>query len=90
MGTSDSAALYYEMKVQGLLDANRLGWFEGLEIRYEGDTTTVSGLVPDAAALYGVIGRARDLGLTLISVVSKSPGPRSSRHVDIRECGRDE
>ena len=75
MGTWDSTPFYYEMKVQGLLDADRLGWFEGLQIKYDGDTTIVSGMVEDATALYGVIGRARDLGLVLISIVSE---PRCS------------
>lgn len=79
MGTWDSTPFYYEMKVQGLLDADRLGWFEGLQIRYDGDTTIVSGMVEDATALYGVIGRARDLGLTLISIVSEQHCAGSSQ-----------
>lgn len=79
MGTWDSTPFYYEMKVRGLLDADRLGWFEGLEIRHEGDTTLVSGIVQDAAALYGVIGRARALGLTLISIVSEQHCSGSSQ-----------
>ena len=66
--------LYYEITVHGLLTSNRLQWFEGMEISQEGDTTTLRGLVQDAAALYGLIARVRDLGLTLVSVVSKSPG----------------
>jgi len=50
----------------------RVSWFDGMEIRQEGDgTTTLEGPVTDAAALYGLIGKARDLGLTLISVKSK-------------------
>lgn len=71
MSTRDRRPLCYEMKVAGLLDADRLDWFEAEEISYEGDTTTLSGLVPDEAALYGVVARARDLGLTLISIVTK-------------------
>jgi hypothetical protein len=68
-----SEPLYYEIKVQGVIDNSRLQWFNGLEIRQEGGTTTLIGLVEDAAALYGIISRARDLGLTLLSLSSRRP-----------------
>lgn len=46
-------------------------WFDGLtlELLLDG-TMQLSGVVSDQAALYGVLIRIRDLGLTLISLQS--------------------
>ena len=61
--------MHYHIRVRGHLDAAWAAWFDGLTITHEadGDTTLAAPLV-DQAALYGVLGRARDLGLTLVSV----------------------
>lgn len=59
----------YEIRVQGILDERWSGWFDGLEVRSEGDDVTlISGGVPDQAALHGLLTRINDLGLTLVSV----------------------
>lgn len=43
--------------------------FEGMEITCLPDgSTLISGSLPDQSALYGLLMRLRDLGLTLISV----------------------
>ena len=61
----------YEIRVQGILDERWSAWFDGLEVRSEGDDVTlVTGRVPDQAALHGLLTRINDLGLTLISVCS--------------------
>jgi len=45
-------------------------WFDGLTITHDADgCTTIAGTVADQAALYGLIGKARDLGLVLLAVV---------------------
>jgi hypothetical protein len=44
----------------------------------EGDGTLLSGLLPDQAAIYGVLERMRDLNLTLLSVTSASPSTQNS------------
>ncbi len=60
---------YYEIKIRGHLDPRWSHWFAGLQLTYlEGETTLLSGLLPDQAALLGLLERARDLNLTLISV----------------------
>ena len=65
---------YYEIKVKGHLDECWSEWFAGLKLTYlEGDVTLISGLLPDQAALHGLLERVRDLNLTLISVTSGSP-----------------
>ncbi len=66
--------LYYRIRVKGHLDLMWSAWFEGLTITHEasGDTT-LQGTVADQSALYGLIGKARDLGLTLLSVARNEP-----------------
>jgi hypothetical protein len=61
--------LCYRIRVTGHLDLTWSAWFDGLTITHDADgTTTLRGPVVDQAALYGVISRARDLGLTLLAV----------------------
>jgi len=59
----------YQFKIKGHLDEKYSTWFGFLEFFHtaEGDTI-ITGHVPDQAALHGIFGRFRDLGLTLISV----------------------
>ena len=70
---------YYEIKIKGHLDPRWSDWFAGLELTYiEGDDTLLSGLLPDQAALHGLLERIRDLNLTLISVTSDDPSTKCS------------
>ena len=64
---------YYEIRVEGRLEAERAAWFEGLTISVESPegcptTTVLRGLVADRAALHGLLSRIRDLGLHLLLV----------------------
>jgi hypothetical protein len=59
----------YEIRIAGHLPARWSAWFEGLAVAPEPDgTTRLSGPVVDQAALYGLLKRVRDTGLTLIAV----------------------
>ncbi|MGI0014345.1 MAG: hypothetical protein ACREBU_13020 [Nitrososphaera sp.] len=67
----------YRFRVRGHLDDRWSDWLGGLAIeRQEDGTTVLVGPLVDQAALYGVIIRIRDLGLSLLSVsqVVKSLG----------------
>ena len=70
---------YYEIRIKGHLDERWSEWFAGLKLAYlEGDVTQLSGLLPDQAAIYGVLERMRDLNLTLISVNLGGPSTQDS------------
>jgi hypothetical protein len=70
-----SEAGWYEIRLQGRLDARWAAWFEGLTLTTGADgTTLLSGPVADQAALHGHLARLRDLGLRLVSVTWIDPG----------------
>jgi hypothetical protein len=57
------------IRIAGHLDSRWLDWFDGLNMHHLPDgNTELSGSVTDQAALYGLLTRARDLGLTLLTV----------------------
>jgi hypothetical protein len=60
----------YEIRVAEYLDERWTKWFGDLEIAYSAESgeTILCGAIADQPALYGVLGKVRDLGLTLISV----------------------
>jgi len=63
---------HVEIRVKGQINKQWSDWFGGLTINHsDADETVLTGLVPDQAALYGIISRLRDLGLELSSVNSQ-------------------
>ncbi len=59
----------FEIRIRGHLAGPRARSFAGLAVTREPDgTTTLVGPFADQAALHGVLGRIRDLGLVLLSV----------------------
>ncbi len=70
---------YCEIKIKGQLDPCWSDSFAGLKLTSpEGDATLLAGLLPDQAALHGLLERIRDLNLTLISVTCGGPPTQHS------------
>jgi hypothetical protein len=66
--------LTVEIKVKEQLDPHWSEWLGDLVIAHTGENeTSLSGTATDQAALYGLLTRLRDLGLTLISVSIQGP-----------------
>lgn len=62
----------YELRVRGRLGDESAPWFEDVTLTIDESSsppqTVIRGAIRDQAALYGLISRIRDLGLTLLSV----------------------
>jgi len=54
--------------VEGVLDDRWSEWFEWLQIENQGGETILSGTLRDQSALYGILDKVRDLGLSVIAV----------------------
>jgi hypothetical protein len=59
----------YEIRVRGRISPGWAAWLGGMEVAPLPDgATLLRGELSDQPALFGVLARVRDLGLTLISV----------------------
>ncbi len=77
--TDSNQPLVYQIRIKGYLGSQWTDWFDGLTITLEEDgDTLLTGPVIDQAALYGLLKKARDLGLPLISVNPVEPGPSNT------------
>lgn len=64
--------LHLEILVQDELSPTMSTYFDGLQLETDaGNSTRIAGDVSDYSALYGVLERARDLNLHLVSVQVK-------------------
>jgi hypothetical protein len=64
----------YFITIEEQLDESWSSWFDGLSITHGADgATTLEGSIRDQSALYGLIDKARDLGLTLLAVGQAAP-----------------
>jgi len=61
--------MFLDLRIKGHLEPKWSDWFDGLDMRHLPDgSTQILGPVTDQAALYGLLSRARDLGMTLLAV----------------------
>lgn len=68
----------YQIKVHGRIDESLANWFEGFETAVQREdegqlVTTLTGMIPDQAALQGVLSTIGTLNLKLISVTQIEP-----------------
>ena len=68
MKDRDDPRTIYQIKIQGRLDESWSGWFSGMAITWDDDTTALTGMVADQSALRGILTKLWDLNLDLISV----------------------
>ncbi len=70
VGLSLGQPALYRICVQGYLGDRWVGMFEGMTLDLDASqgTTALIGVVPDQAALHGILARIRDLGLPLLSL----------------------
>jgi hypothetical protein len=69
--------MIYQIRIKGLLDRQWTDWFGGMTVTATLDNDTLlTGPVEDQAALYGLLKKVRDLGMSLISVGPAEPDRR--------------
>jgi hypothetical protein len=73
-----------KVRIQGQIDEHWSEWFEDLEISHDSqrDETFLCGEVLDQAALYGLLAKLRDLGLSLLSVTVANAGGTDNNALD--------
>ena len=71
-GPTDAAR--YEIRIRGFLSETVLGAFRDLHAETRGGETVLAGVLPDRAALYGVLAQIEALGLELLEVRRAPPG----------------
>lgn len=68
-GQKFNRAGVYQIGVHGNLDQKWSDWFDGFTVTSQANgATLLTGQVADQAALHGLLGKVRDLGLPLLSV----------------------
>ena len=73
---------WYEIRIKEEISENSLTWFEDFTvIRTMSGETVLTGVLADQSALHGLLGKIRDLNLTLISVNQVEKNDRSSCQV---------
>ena len=64
----------YAIRIKERINPRWSEWFEEFEIQQlENGETSLSGTVADQSALHGLLGKIRDLNLTLLSVTRIEP-----------------
>lgn len=79
MSTEDGergGQLVYQIRVEGVLHDRWTDWFDGLTMTQVSQQETIlTAIVPDQAALRGILNRVWDLNLPVISVWRVQPSP---------------
>ena len=71
-----TSPLLYQIQVKETLSPEWAAWFDPLTIENRpGGETVLSGILPDQAALHGILNRVLNLGLTLVALSSAELTP---------------
>ena len=66
--------IVYQIRIKGHLGSGWTDWFGGMAVTLEDNgETLLTGPVVDQAALHGLLRKARDLGMPLISAIRVNP-----------------
>lgn len=65
---------YYVIRIREKLGEDWGDWFDSMAIATDAHGTTLSGYLPDQAALHGIIARVLRLGLELVAINEAEPG----------------
>jgi epsilon-lactone hydrolase len=74
----DDDPVLYQIRVNGHLGPILLSAFPALVSQQQGTETVLTGLLADAAALYGVLSEIEALGLELLEVRQVRPRPHEN------------
>ena len=66
--------LKYCIKIQGELDTSWSDWLSVQNLTVNNGTTTIIGIFEDQVALYGLLEKIRNLGLSLLSICRAGSG----------------
>jgi hypothetical protein len=82
MNTQQGTSQVYRITVQGMVDQSWSDWFEGMTIASEhvsddATITTLTGAVPDQAALRGILLKIWDLNLSIVSLARIDVGSQN-------------
>jgi hypothetical protein len=65
---------FCEIRIKGRLEARWAEWFELMTFSSEENVTVLSGVVPDQAALQGLMEKISMLGMTIVSLHFRNGG----------------
>lgn len=68
MTEQSSETYHYQIRIRGQLDSIWSDWFDHFEILVGRNETLLRGSIADQAALFGVLLKIHDLGLTLLAI----------------------
>jgi hypothetical protein len=87
--TTQDGSGWYEIRLQGRLDARWSARFQGMTLTTEHGFTLLTGRVVDQAALHGLLHQLRDVGLPLVSLtqVAADDEQRSPHSTDTSPSG---
>jgi hypothetical protein len=71
-------SIRYQIHIRGKLDSKWSDWLAGFSITHTNGETVLEGAVADQSALYGLLAKIHELGLTFIRVEQLSRKPTLS------------